>query len=197
MCLSSSDYFCFCKLMTFKLNWMLPHLQTTYCINEWNAFTEKLKVSVIHFLLSPNRICCFLRDVNSLICFSLITDSLSSFDAELCSLSLSLLSFFSPLLFFIRHQRTKLKQVSAPQLPWHAFPFSLNQKAQLHDTTNDLLLTPAKGSSGFHATLITLHLNARSSSNIYFIAFNTVGRSYTLYVCWLLCFLIHSHFYFA
>lgn len=65
------------------------------------------------------------------------------------------LCFLSPLLFFIRHQRTKLKQVSAPQLPWHAFPFSLNQNAELHDTTNDLLLTPAKGSSGFHSTLIT------------------------------------------
>lgn len=61
-------------------------------------------------------------------CGTLFTQSVSS---PLC--------FLSPLLFFIRHQRTKLKQVSSPQLPWHAFPFSLNQNAELRHTTNGLL----------------------------------------------------------
>lgn len=141
------------------IEWLV--LFFSYWMSESDALTGKLKASVIPFLLLPQQdfstcaVCCFLHDVNSLRSFSLITHSLSSFDTPLCSPSLSLLLWFlSPLLFFIRHQRTKLKQVSAPQLPWHAFPFTLTQKAELRDT-KDLPLTPTKGSSGFRSTLIT------------------------------------------
>lgn len=170
---------------------VITRLQTAYCINESDTSTEKPdwceKGGINNSPPPPQQdlntcaVCCFLHEASSLIRFSLITDSLSSFDAGLCSPSLSLLlsALPSPLFpFFPRHQRTKLKQGSASQLPWHALPFSLNQKSRPHCATDD---PPAKSSSGFQSSLITLHLDA---------------RSYTLYVHWLFRFPLSDYLFF-
>lgn len=73
--------------------------------------------------------------------------------AQSVSSPLSVFSL-SPLLFFIRHQRMKLKQESAPQLPWHAFPFSLKQKSELRDASKAL-----KANSSKKIFWLSLHFN--------------------------------------
>lgn len=161
--------------MTFRLNWRVIALTDILYKRIWHlSRCEKERIN--HSLpplpeqdFNTCAVCCFLHEVNSLIRFSLITDSVSSFDAELCSLSLSLLlCFLCPLLFF-QTSEDKVKTSICFAAALTSLPFSLNQKSELRCATDDLPQPPAKRSASFRPSLMTLHLKATSSSNIQYI----------------------------
>lgn len=81
-------------------------------------------------------------------CGTVLAQSVSSPLSVFLSLSLS------PLHLLMSDEKEKLKQESAPQLPWHAFPFSLNQKSELRDASKAL-----KANSSKRISWLSLHFN--------------------------------------